>query len=28
LQLLRGDADNESRHRQVTDFSQINPESI
>ncbi|GME36505.1 MULTISPECIES: acireductone synthase [unclassified Pantoea] len=28
LQLLRGDADDESRHRQVTDFSQINPESI
>jgi len=28
LQLLRGDADGESRHRQVTDFSQINPESI
>ncbi|WP_370422066.1 acireductone synthase [Pantoea vagans] len=28
LQLLRGEADDESRHRQVTDFSQINPESI
>ncbi|MGK3142831.1 acireductone synthase [Pantoea sp. C2G6] len=28
VQLLRGDADPESRHRQVTDFSQINPESI
>lgn len=28
LQLLRGDADGESRHRQVTDFSQINLESI
>lgn len=28
LQLLRGDADSESRHRQVTDFTQINPESI
>ena len=28
LQLLRGDADDESRHCQVTDFSQINPESI
>lgn len=27
-QLLRGEADPESRHRQVTDFSQINPESI
>ena len=28
IQLLRGEADSESRHRQVTDFSQINPESI
>lgn len=28
LQLIRGEADSESRHRQVNDFSQINPESI
>ncbi|QZX95020.1 acireductone synthase [Pantoea alfalfae] len=28
MQLLRGEADDESRHRQVTDFTQINPESI
>lgn len=28
LQLIRGDADNQSRHRQVNNFSQINPESI
>ncbi|MBE5251153.1 MAG: acireductone synthase [Enterobacterales bacterium endosymbiont of Blomia tropicalis] len=28
LQLIRDDADNESRHRQVNNFSQINPESI
>lgn len=28
LQLIRGEADNASRHRQVNDFSQINPESI
>ncbi|HBV90002.1 MAG TPA: acireductone synthase, partial [Pantoea sp.] len=27
MQLLRGEADDESRHRQVTDFTQINPES-
>ena len=28
LQLIRGEADNASRHHQVNDFSQINPESI
>lgn len=28
LQLIRGDADNESRHRQVASFEQINAESI
>ncbi|ORM53405.1 2,3-diketo-5-methylthio-1-phosphopentane phosphatase [Pantoea conspicua] len=28
LQLIRGEADGESRHRQVTDFSEIKPESI
>lgn len=28
VQLIRGAADNESRHRQVTDFSQINPETM
>lgn len=28
VQLIRGDADNESRHRQVTDFDQINQELL
>jgi len=28
LQLIRGEADHASRHQQVNDFSQINPESI
>lgn len=28
LQLIRDDVDSESRHRQVNNFSQINPESI
>jgi enolase-phosphatase E1 len=28
LQLIRGEADNASRHHQVNDFSQIKPESI
>ena len=28
LQLIRGEADNASRHQQVNDFSQIKPESI
>lgn len=28
LQLIRGEADSESRHRQVTHFTQINPESV
>lgn len=28
VQLIRGEADTESRHRQVTHFAQINPETI